>query len=542
MTDPVPERYIKPVITNPILKGFNPDPSICRVGDDYYIATSTFEWYPGVQIHHSRDLENWQLAHRPLDRPDLLNMVGLPDSCGVWAPCLTWHDGLFYLVYTVVRRFDGNFKDTHNYLTTCKTIDGDWSEPVYLNSSGFDGSIFHADDGRKWYLSMIWDHRPDRSFFRGIVLQEYSPKEKLLVGKSRIIFDGTELDCTEGPHLYQFDDDFYLVTAEGGTGYEHAVSMARSKSIWGPYEVDPDGPVITAANHPANPIQRSGHGDLVETQDGRLYLVHLGSRPMRGEKKSPMGRESCIQEIERNSDGWFRLKAGGNVPQLHVPSPGLEHFEVQPEISDDNFESPELNPVYQWLRTPWPEQFYNLRERPGFLRLYGMESPGSHHYQALIARRQVDFSFDAETTLEFEPEHFQQMAGLVFYYNASKFHYLYISRDDEVGKHIAIMSCEAELSLDATFPGYESRVPLPEGQSVSLRLEVRNDRATFTWSLDGKNWKTLPPVLDAGLLCDESGKGEGAQFTGNFVGMCCQDIVGTRKFADFSNFSYHGID
>ena len=144
------------MIENPILPGFNPDPSIVRVGEDFHVATSTFEWYPGVQIHHSRDLRNWRLAARPLNRASLLDMRGNPDSGGVWAPCLSWCDGLFYLVYSNVRRLDTDFKDTPNYLTTCERIDGEWSDPVYLNSSGFDASLFHDEDGRKWLLNMVW--------------------------------------------------------------------------------------------------------------------------------------------------------------------------------------------------------------------------------------------------------------------------------------------------------------------------------------------------------------------------------------------------
>ena len=206
------------MVENPILRGFHPDPSICRVGDDYYIATSTFEWYHGIRIHHSRDLANWRLAAQPLNRPALLDLEGVPDSCGVWAPCLTWQDGLFYLLYTVVRRFDGNFKDTHNYLATCASVDGDWSVPVFLNSSGFDPSLYHAPDGRKWVLNMIWDHRPDRTFFGGICLQEYAPSERRQVGERALIFEGTEHDCTEGPHLYRYGDNHYLLTAEAGTG------------------------------------------------------------------------------------------------------------------------------------------------------------------------------------------------------------------------------------------------------------------------------------------------------------------------------------
>jgi xylan 1,4-beta-xylosidase len=139
-------------IVNPILPGFNPDPSICRVGADYYIATSTFEWYPGVQIHHSRDLVNWRLARRPLDRASLLDMRGAPDSCGVWAPCLSHADGRFWLVYTDVKRFEGSFKDAHNYIVTAPSIERQWSEPHYVNSSGFEPSLFHDDDGREWFL------------------------------------------------------------------------------------------------------------------------------------------------------------------------------------------------------------------------------------------------------------------------------------------------------------------------------------------------------------------------------------------------------
>lgn len=166
------------MIRNPILPGFNPDPSICRVGEDYYIATSTFEWYPGVQIHHSRDLVNWTLVRRPLERKSQLDMRGNPDSCGIWAPCLSHADGLFWLVYTDVKRLDGNFKDAHNYIVTSPTIEGDWSDPVYVNSSGFDPSLFHDDDGRKWFLNMQWNHRtesyggaPKHPAFDGILLQ-----------------------------------------------------------------------------------------------------------------------------------------------------------------------------------------------------------------------------------------------------------------------------------------------------------------------------------------------------------------------------------
>ena len=168
------------MIRNPILPGFNPDPSICRVGGDYYIATSTFEWYPGVQIHHSRDLVNWTLVARPLNRPDLLDMRGNPDSGGIWAPCLSHADGRFWLVFTDVKRLEGSFKDAHNYITSCQTIDGAWSPRTYVNSSGFDPSLFHDDDGQKWFMNVQWNHRgkgtgcnPAHASFDGILLQAW---------------------------------------------------------------------------------------------------------------------------------------------------------------------------------------------------------------------------------------------------------------------------------------------------------------------------------------------------------------------------------
>ncbi len=170
-------------ITNPILRGFNPDPSILRVGDDYYIATSTFEWFPGVQIHHSRDLIHWKLIARPLNRVSQLDLKGAAASEGVWAPCLSYDKGVFYLVYTNVRLWrSGGPRDLHNYLVTATDIRGEWTDPIYLNGSGFDPSLFHDDDGRKWLINMLWDHRLGRNSFAGIVLQEYDPVNRRLPG------------------------------------------------------------------------------------------------------------------------------------------------------------------------------------------------------------------------------------------------------------------------------------------------------------------------------------------------------------------------
>lgn len=530
-------------INNPILPGFNPDPSICRVGNDYYIATSTFEWYPGVQIHHSTDLVNWTLIARPLNRPDLLNMLGNPDSCGVWAPCLTYADGKFYLVYTDVKRFDGVFKDTHNYLTTCATINGDWSAPVYINSSGFDPSLFHDDDGTKWFLNMIWDHRPGCSPFKGIALQQYCEQAQRLIGDSKLIFTGSKLGFTEGPHLYKKDDYYYLMTAEGGTGYDHAETVARSKSIAGPYELDPIRHMLTSKDSPNNYLQRTGHGNLVETPDGDFYFVHLCSRPITKNRRSPMGRETAIQKVIFSKDKWFRLEHGGdtapfNVGQQFVSLPDNSQNQLNDNSHFEDFDESELAIDFQWLRNPYPEEFMSVSERPGFLRLKGMESVGSPFRQALVARRQQAFIYQATTKLEFSPSNFQHQAGLINYYNASKFHYLYISFEPNVGRYLGIMNCQADMSLEAKFPLWQAPIVLPETGSVYLRANVDHHILRFSYSLDGENFNDIDYEFDASVISDEAGKGEGANFTGAFIGLCCQDLTGMKTIADFDSFDY----
>lgn len=526
-------------IINPILRGFNPDPSICRVGGDFYIATSTFEWYPGVQIHHSKDLKHWRLLARPLDEARLLDMRGVPDSCGVWAPCLSWSDGLFYLVYTNVKRFDGNFKDTPNFVTTALSIEGPWSDPVYLNSSGFDPSLYHAEDGRKWYLNMVWDHRPGRTFFLGITMDEYLPAAQKLLGKPELIFTGTELDCTEAPHLYHFGDYYYLITAEGGTGYGHAITMARSSALFGPYEADPAGPVLTARGRTDLPLLRAGHGDIVQLEDGSFFLTYLTSRRSR-EIHSPLGRESAITPITLTNDGWFRL-TGGALPSTTATAPDLPAHPWPATTERDDFDSPDLNHVYQWLRSP-DETFYSLDERPGYLRLIGQESPGSLFQQSLIARRQTEFGFEATTSIEFDPQNFQQMAGLICYYNSAKFHYLYLSFDSKIGKHLAVMSCEADLSLTTKYPLEQQPIALPRSTPILLRATVDQSVLQFSWAVaSSAQWQDIPVTLDMMHLTDQAGLARGEQFTGTFVGVACHDVSGSGAHADFDFFSYRNL-
>ncbi len=528
-------------IKNPVLRGFNPDPSIIRVGDDYYIATSTFEWFPGVQIHHSRDLVNWHLLSRALTRTSQLDLRGNPNSAGVWAPDLSYHDGMFYLIYTDVKSLDWIYNDSHNYLVTATDIIGPWSEPIYLNSSGFDPSLFHDEDGRKWLLNMQWDFRPNRNTFAGILIQEYSPSEQKLVGPIRNIFKGTSIKVTEGPHLYRRDGYYHLLTAEGGTVYEHAVTMARSKDIFGPYEVHPQNPVLTSSDDRELPLQKAGHASLVETQQGEWYMVHLVGRPLKPQLACNLGRETALQKCYWGSDGWLQLSNGTNKPDVEVQAPDLPAFPFESALERDDFDSPALSIDLNSLRIPVDECWLSLTERPGYLRLRGMESLSSWNRQSLIARRQQAFRCEAETCLEFEPETFQQMAGLICLYDTRNYFYLCVSYDEEAGKSLRIMDCDrGEYSEPLDLP-----VSLDRLERIYLKVTVDYDALQFYYSQDGQTWHKVGPVLASSRLSDEYCASARGSFTGSFIGMCAQDLTGCRSVADFDYFEYRefpGID
>lgn len=520
--------------TNPILKGFNPDPSILRVGSDYYIATSTFEWFPGVQIHHSTDLVHWELIGQPLERLSQLNMVGNQSSCGIWAPCLSYSKGIYYLIYTDVKSFIGMFKDTHNYLVTATDIRGPWSEPIYLNSSGFDPSLFHDDDGKKYLVNMLMDHRTWKTKFSGIVLQEYSDEKKSLIGEPINIFKGTQLRYTEAPHIYKHDGYYYLMTAEGGTGYEHSVTMARSKNIEGPYEVDPLNPMLTSYHTPDNPLQKAGHASITEGHNGKWYLAHLCGRPVGEDRMCILGRETSLQEVVWK-DGWLRLANGGDSPSQTVEIEGVEvDSNIEKQYLMEDFDQDRWSIHLQTLRVPLEERA-SLVERPGYLRLYGKESFSSCHHQSLLAHRQQSFYSQITTKVDFQPKSFQTMAGLVYYYDSLSYYYLYITADEVYGRVLSIISSVLGNGNQPIGVG----IPLPETGEVYLRLTTQKEKAYFSYSLDGMEYIRIGQDLDATVLSDDYYAPTGhILFTGAFIGICSQDLSGQGTYADFDYYEY----
>lgn len=528
--------------TNPILKGFNPDPSILRVGEDYYIATSTFEWFPGVQIHHSKDLVNWKLVARPLERVSQLDLKGIPDSCGVWAPCLSYKNGVFYLVYSNVKSFEGQWKDTPNFVVTSKDILGPWSEPVYLSSAGFDGSFFHDEDGTTWYLSMLLDHTSE-NLFGGIIMQQYDEEGKQLVGEQFYLTEGTELGCTEGPHIYKKDGFYYLILAEGGTEYGHAVTVFRSKDRTSGYEPHPSNPILSARNSESNALQKAGHASIVQTQTGKWYIAFLVGRPLSKRGRCTLGRETAIEEMEWR-DGWPYLKSGAIEPRLTIP--GLELLPEQRNGDHSQkvpFDSGKLDINFQSLRIPISDEWCSLSHRDGYLSLRGGESLASTHNQSMIARRIQHFDVEASTEIEFSPENFQQMAGLVFYYNTGHYYYLNIrGLKGEKGRALSLVVCDNFVMEELV-----SNVRLPDTGSIILKARMKYDTLSFSYSLDGgETFQYAGVGLDATILSDDYVR-EGSDryrpaFTGSFAGMCCQDLSTSSRHADFKWFDYKEIE
>lgn len=512
------------MIENPILKGFCPDPSIIRVEDDFYIATSTFEWWPGVKIHHSKDLRNWRQIPSPLRRVSQLNMIGNPTSGGIWAPGLSYDNGIFYLVYTDVKTKKGRYYNNHNYLVYTDDIYGEWSEPIYLNSTGFDPSLFHDQDGKKYLVNM-------KNGFKGILIQEYDHEKKCLVGEAKNIFTGTEAGYTEGPHIYSINGYYYLIVAEGGTGYGHCVTMARSKNIFGPYEVDPGNPMLTSRDDENDYLQKSGHASIVSTKDNEWYMVHLCARPIKGEKVCVLGRETAIQKVYWNEDGWLRLSTNQKKAERFTKAPEIQEHPFSPPIEKDDFDNETLDIRYSSPRIPLGDNA-DLTARRGYLRLIGQESMNSHHNVSLVATKQSSTYAQAELTVDFDPQYEEQLAGLTYMYDTMNFYVLGKTVDSNGNTIVTLIKSDQGVITDVVEP-----LAIEPNKTIYMRVIVRDRATQFSYSYDGTNWVNVGEECDNIILSDEHCRG----FTGAHFGMYCHDMTGLRLHADFDYFSYKDL-
>ena len=543
------------MIQNPILKGFHPDPCICRKGEDYYLAVSTFEWFPGIPIYHSRDLKNWELYTHVLTDDDQVDLKKLPSAKGIWAPCLTYceEEDLFYVVYGVMNSMNARYFDVDNYLITAKDIRGPWSEPVYLHSSGFDASMFHDNDGKKYVVAMDWETREGYEKPGVISIAEYDPIQKEIIGYPRRFWrGGTDRGCIEAPHLTKRGEYYYIMCAEGGTGYNHCVTMGRSKNVWGPYEGDPQNPIVTSAPgcsyerhdpdhlkpkyyNPDSILQKSGHGSYVELPNGEVYLVHLTSRPFVPELRCTLGRETAIQKMIWTEDGWLRMADGSNLAKTEVPEPQLPECPMKQIPDFDDFESGELG---NWYYSPriMPQRFADVKARPGYVRLRGQESRASLNKVSILARKLTSVYARVTTKMEFTPEVFQHSAGLILYYDNMNYVNLREYYSETLGQS-AISIVQLENGEKTEF--VDTRTAVDAGP-IWMRLYVEGRKSWFEWSRDGKEYQKIGPEFDTTKYSDEYCRY--GEFTGAMVGITCADRIKRKHYADFDFFEYLSDD
>ena len=537
------------LIQNPILPGFNADPSIIRVEDTYYIANSTFEWFPGVRLHESKDLQHWNLLPAPLSTTALLDMKGNPSSGGIWAPALSYADGKFWLVYTDVKVTEGAFKDMTNYLTTATDIRGPWTDPIKLNGVGFDASLFHDDDGRKYIVQQTWDHREYHHPFDGITLTELDTRTlKLKPETARAIYRGTAVALVEGPHLYKLNGYYYLFAAQGGTVFTHQEVVARSKTLAAnSFETQPGEVFLTNMDTPDSYIQKQGHGSLVSTPKGEWYYASLCARPWNraGESAydprgwSTLGRETSIQKVYWDKDGWPRI-AGGHGGRTFVegPADAIYTESAKDHSQHDEFITATLDLNWNTLRVPFSEKMGSTGD--GKLTLTGQGSLANTHDLSLIARRWQAFYFDAQVKVKFEPFNYQQMAGLTNYYNDRHWSFIFITWNEINGAVIEIGE-----NNRGKYTSYlkDDAIKIPEDtQYVWFRTRVRKESYTYEYSFDGVSFTEIPVKLDSAILSDDYVlQSYGGFFTGAFVGLAVVDYSGYAASAEFYHFIYQEL-
>ena len=501
---------------NPIIPGCYPDPSICRVGDDYYTVHSSFEYFPGVPIFHSNDLVHWRQIGHCLTRKSQLNLKRMRASGGIYAPTIRYHEGTFYMVTTCVD-CGGNF------YVTAKNPAGPWSEPVWLDRSGMDPSFFFDDDGTVYYTR----HEGQGDGY--IAQRTLNLKTDKLEGPLKKIWGGTGGIWAEGPHLYKVNGKYFLMISEGGTSYGHMVTVARSDSPWGPFEPNPNNPILTHRNRPKHPIRALGHADIVETPDG-WWLVCLGIRPQGG-RFHHIGRETFLAPVTWSDDNWPVVNSNGTL-ELTLPAPKLPQHPFKEPPARDDFNDDELALQWNFLRNPYEGDF-SLTARPGYLRLNGSAvTLNDQDSPAFVGRRQTNFNCAASTLLEFDPKSENEEAGLVAR-GFDRFHY-------DIG--VTLRQGRRQVFFRKVLKG-ETIEPIQyvDVQPGPVTLSVKASPLSYEFSFQSSagDSKVLGTALTKGLSVEKIGFDRGMCFTGVYFGMYATgNGQKSTTPADFDWFEY----
>ena len=455
---------------NPVIRGVNPDPSICRVEDDYYLATSSMFYYPGVPIYHSRDLIHWRLIAHALTTPEHFHLDKNNGNPMIYAPTLRYHEGTFYLITTDVHG-GGNF-----YVTTNDPA-GEWSAPILVDQPVFDPSLFFDDDGKVYYTR--------RGLFsdKDIVQAEIDIATGALLTPLLSVAQGMVSDDTEGPHLFRRGDWYYMSMGEGGSRFLHMQTIGRSKSPWGPFEPCPHNPVIAQHNAWWHPIKSLGHADFIEAHDGSWWVVCLGTRHANYGAFSNIGRETFLFPVDWVDDWPVIQPEFQQQYQVHTQTLSLKPWPITPVR--DNFDSYTL--ALHWTLLAYPhEQVYDLQSRPGYLRLHGRpEKLETGKQVAFVGRRQTEMHASFAALMEFIPESENEEAGISVFVS-NNFHYDFYKTVRDGNHVVALRKCVGDITTES----HSAVLERPHAR-LQLRVVVESTYYQFEYREDGKDWVTL---------------------------------------------------
>ncbi|MCI1683713.1 MAG: glycoside hydrolase family 43 protein [Bacteroides sp.] len=504
--------YAQESYQNPVIPGFHPDPSVCRVDDDFYLVTSSFEYFPGVPLFHSKDLIHWTQIGHCLTRFSQLKLTNCPPSGGIYAPTIRYDNGVFYMVTT-------NVSDKGNFLVHATDPKGEWSDPVWLNQGGIDPSLYF-EDGKCYLVS-----NPENC----INLCQINPMTGEQLTPSKKIWNGTGGRYPEAPHIYKKDHWYYLMISEGGTEYGHKVTIARSRHIDGPYTGNPANPILTHinANAQLNPIQGTGHADLVEAKDGSWWMVCLAFRPQSGSHHL-LGRETFLAPVRWDKNAWPVVNGDGTISlQMNVPT--LPQSPETKKITRIEFNKGKLGPEWVYLRNPKPENYLTtsegtLRLKATPIHLKDLDSP------TFIARRQEHIFFTASTSVKLQDAFVNDKAGItVFMNNHSHYDLVVEQKPDE---EQAIVLHYRLGSLDHI----EKEIPLTEKGEIQFQIRGDKDFYTFSYATNGKAFQEIGKMNTRYLSSETTGG-----FTGIMLGLfATSETASSNAYVDFDYFDYLG--
>ncbi len=505
---------------NPILAGFYPDPSIVGVNDDYYLVNSTFSFYPGIPIFHSKDLVNWTQLGHVLDRPSQLNLDSLQISYGVFAPAISYDNGTFYVVNTIVYGIN-------NFVVTATNPAGPWSDPVLLPFGGIDPSLFFDDDGKAYIVNNdAPDYGPLYQGHRAIWIQEFDKEKMEMTGPRKVIVDGG-VDISkkpiwiEGPHIFKTNGYYYLIAAEGGTNTGHSQVVFRSTDVWGPYEPWEKNPILSQRHlDPGrpNPVTCTGHTDMVETQNGEWWAVFLGCTPYENDFYNT-GRQTFMLPVKWMDDWPVILQGDDIVPyshpkpdlpeQIQAPVPLNGNFTLRDEFTDST-----LALIWNFIRTP-REIWYNLKEGKLYIKARS-SSINDLGQPSFIGRRQQHHYCSTSTAVQFNPTKPQDKAGLAVFQNEKNYYFMGIESKDE-GNYIILEKGSKNGPVEIV----STQADLSEGQSLYLKIEARGKYYDFYYSLEPDTWKLLEKDVDGTWLSTHVAGG----FVGAYFGMYAYSAI-----------------